>query len=418
LSKVSRRFVLRASGVAIGLPWLESLCGASPQATPPGRRLVAINVGLGLHGPNIVPTTSGRDYEMPPYLKLLEDLRNQFTFISGASHPEVGGGHSSGKSYLTGAKNPNSAGFKNSISIDQFAAEQLGTATRFRSLSLSTSGPGLSWSRSGVEIPTEVRPSQVYQQLFLEGKPSERAAQVERLRDGRSVLDAVLERSKRMQNRLGQVDRKKVEQYFDAVREAETRLAKSETWQDKAKPHVDTPPPSDETDRARMIERQRLMYDMMSLAIATDSTRFMTFYATGMNAVPAIRGVDTDYHMLSHHGKDPTKITQLTIVEGELIKLLGEFLRKLADTTEHDGNLLDRTMVMFGSNLGNASSHDTKNMPILLAGGGFEHGQHLAFDANNNYPLPNLYVSMLQRLGLETDGFASATGRMSGLEFK
>ena len=382
----------------------------------PRRRLVAVNVGLGLHAPNIVPQQAGRDYELPPYLKAIEEFRDQFTFISGASHPGVDGGHQSGKSFLTGAKHPNSAGFKNSISLDQLAAEQLGTETRFRSLSLSSSGPGLSWSRSGVEIPAETRPSQVFERLFLEGKPSEKAKQVQRLKDGQSVLDLVLADAGRMQKQLGGRDREKMDQYFHAVREAEERLVKAQSWEKRPKPQVAVQPPRDETDRSKMLERLGLMYDMMHLAIETDSTRFLTFFDTGMNAVPAIRGVDTDYHMLSHHGKNPDKIAQLTIVETEMMKVLGGFLKKLAGSREGGRTLLDNTMVLFGSNLGNASSHDTKNMPILLAGGGFKHGRHLAFDQKNNYALPKLYVSMLSRLGLETDTFAECTGTLPGLD--
>ena len=165
-----------------------------------------------------------------------------------------------------------------------------------------------------------------------------------------------------------------------------------------------------------MLERLALMYDMMHLALETDSTRLITFYDTGMNAVPRIKGVDTDYHMLSHHAKDPGKIAQLTILETEVMKVFAQFLKKLASSHEGDASLLDTTMVLFGSTLGNASSHDTKNMPIILAGGGFKHGQHLAFDQQNNYPLPKLYVSMLQRLGIETDVFADFQGTMTGLE--
>lgn len=413
----SRRTFLRASGVAVGLPFLEAL---QPRAfaadSSPRRRMVAVNVGLGLHAPNIVPATAGRNYELPPYLKAVEQFRDQFTFISGTSHPDVGGGHQSGKSFLTAAKHPNSAGFKNSISLDQYAAEQLGTETRFSSLALTISGPGLSWSRSGVEIPAEVRPSRVFQQLFLEGKPSEKAKQVQRLEDGQSVLDVVLNKAGRMKKRLGGRDRDKIDQYFNAVREAEKRLVKAQAWEKRPRPNVDVDPPRDEPDRKRMIERIGLMYDMMHLAIETDSTRFITFYDTGMNAVPVISGVDTDYHMLSHHAKDPTKIAQLTIVETEVMNALARFLGKLATSQEAGSSLLDNTMVLFGSNLGNASSHDTKNMPIMLAGGGFRHGQHLAFDQTNNYPLPRLYVSMLQRLGLETESFASSAGTMDGLE--
>jgi hypothetical protein len=413
----SRRTFLRASGIAVGLPFLEAM---QPRAcatqTSPRRRMVAVNVGLGLHAQNIVPSTGGRDYKLPPYLKAVEEFREQFTFISGTSHPDVGGGHQSGKSFLTAAKHPNSAGFRNSISLDQYAAEQLGAETRFRSLALTISGPGLSWSRSGVEIPAEVRPSRVFQQLFLEGKPSEKAKQIQRLEDGQSVLDVVLGKASQMRKRLGGRDRDKIDQYFNAVREAEKRLVKAQAWEHRPRPGVNLDPPRDELDRKKMIERIDLMYDMMHLAIETDSTRFITFYDTGMNAVPVIQGVDTDYHMLSHHAKNPTKIAQLTIVETEVMNALARFLRKLASSQEAGSSLLDSTMVLFGSNLGNASSHDTKNMPIMLAGGGFRHGQHLAFDQSNNYPLPKLYVSMLQRLGLETDSFASATGTMDGLE--
>jgi hypothetical protein len=414
---LSRRTFLRASGVAVGLPLLEAM---QPTARAAGgsarRRMVAVNVGLGLHAPNIVPQETGSDYEMTAYLKTIEEFRDDFTFISGASHPGVGGGHQSGKSFLTAAKHPNSAGFRNSISLDQFAAEQLGAETRFSSLALTISSPGLSWSRSGVEIPAESRPSKVFRRLFLEGNPSEKSAQIQRLQDGQSVLDVVMEQSSRMRRRLGGRDRDKMNQYFHAVREAERRLVKAEAWEQRPKPRVDVDPPRDQTDRTRMLERLGLMYDMMYLAIETDSTRFITFYDTGMNAVPYIKGVDTDYHMLSHHAKDPTKIAQLTILETEVMKVFGGFLKKLANSREAGSSLLDKTIVLFGSNLGNASSHDTKNMPIILAGGGFKHGQHLAFNQQNNYPLPKLYVSMLQRLGLETDSFASCIGTMDGLE--
>lgn len=415
---LSRRTFLRAAGVAIGLPFLEAhqpSVFAAP-AYSQRRRMVAINMGLGLHGPNIIPQQAGRNYELTPYLKVLEEFRNDLTVFSGISHPEVGGGHYSGKSFLTGAKHPNSAGFKNTISIDQFAAEQLGAETRFGSLALTISSPGLSWSRSGVEIPAESRPSRVFEKLFLEGTPREKALQVERLQDGQSVLDVVLDKSRRMSKRLGGRDRHKVDQYFNAVREAEQRLVKAQAWEKRPKPQVAVKPPRDQPDRTRMIERLGLMYDMMHLAIETDSTRFITFYDTGMNAVPVISGVDTDYHMLSHHGKDPAKISQLTIVETEVMQVLAGFLKKLAESNEAGASLLDKTMVLFGSNLGNASSHDTKNMPILLAGGGFKHGQHLAFDKTDNYPLPKLFVSMLQRLGLETDTFADCTGTINGLE--
>ena len=349
-------------------------------------------------------------------LKTLAQFRDEFTFISGASHPDVGGGHQSGKSFLTAAKHPNSAGFKTRSRWNQVAAEQLGVETRFSSLALTISSPGLSWSRDGVEIPAEAVPSRVFRRLFLVGKPKEKAAQVQRLQDGQSVLDVVMERSARMRSRLSGRDRDQSGPILQCG--ARSRKAACQSRGLGATPQTDGRRHSarDQPDRTRMLERLGLMYDMMHLAIETDSTRFITFYDTGMNAVPEIEGVDTDYHMLSHHAKDPTKIAQLTILETEVMRMFAGFLKKLADSHEGGSTLLNRTMVLFGSNLGNASSHNTKNMPMILAGGGFKHGQHLAFDQQHNYPLPKLYVSMLQRLGLETDTFASCTGTMDGLE--
>ncbi len=413
----TRRTFLRGAGVAVALPYLESLlpCGAAAVSSRARRRMVAINIGLGLHAPNIIPTRAGREYELPIYLKILGEYRDQFTVMSGVSHPEVGGGHLSYKSFLTCAPHPNSAGFRNTISLDQFAAAELGTETRFASLSLSTSGPGLSWSRSGVEIPTYRRPSLVYQKLFVDGSPEEVARRVGRLKEGQSVLDVVMDKTRGMKRRLGGRDREKLDQYFEAVREAERRLLKAEAWEHRPKPKVDAEEPRDQMDPGEMIGRMRLLYDVMHLAIESDSTRFITCNLPGMNAVPVIPGIDVDYHNLSHHAKDPAKIKQLTIVESAVVNELAEFLKKLDGSAQGDGSLLDSTMVLFGSNLGNASSHDTKNMPIVLAGGGFDHGQHLAFDRKDNYPLPNLYVSMLQQLGMETDRFGTGTATMRGL---
>jgi hypothetical protein len=423
LSIPSRRHFLRASGVSLGLPFLESMPGAASavevdgqQAKLPKRRMVAINVELGLHGPNMTPTQSGSGYVLSRYLKVLERFRNDFTYISGVSHPEVDGGHASRKSFLTGMRHPLSAGFKNSISIDQLAAERLGAETRFASLSLTTASAGISWSRSGVEIPAESRPSRVFKKLFVEGNATEKELMVHRLKKGQSVLDAVAEKARRMQRRVNGRDRQKLEQYFNSVREAEKRLVKAEAWEQHPKPVVDVKEPRDVLDPKYLIERLDLMYDMMHLALETDSTRFITLSDPGRNLVPAIKGVDTDHHMLSHHAKDPEKIAQLAIVETAIVEALGRFLGKLSDANEVESSLLDQTMVLFGSNLGNASNHDTRNMPILLAGGGFRHGQHLAFDQQDNYPLTNLFVSMLQQLGLEIDHFVSSTGTMRGLE--
>jgi hypothetical protein len=211
-------------------------------------------------------------------------------------------------------------------------------------------------------------------------------------------------------------DRERLDQYFTAVREVEEQLVKSQEWSKRPKPKVSVAPPRDVASLADIIGRTRLMFDLAHLAIQTDSTRFITLKIDVVGAVPPIAGVKLDHHNLSHHGKDPEKLQQLQRIEVQQLTALGDFLGKLKQSKEGGETLLDRTMVLYGSNLGNASSHDTKNLPILLTGGGLKHGKHLAFDRKNNVPLCKLYVSMLQRLGAEVDRFGSGSGRLAGLE--
>jgi hypothetical protein len=421
-SPLTRRSFLRASGIAVALPLLEAmrprlLAAASPAAQR--RRMVCINTSLGIHTPFLYPEKAGRDYALTPYLEPLAALRQDFTVCSGLSHPDVDGGHAAESSYLTAAPHPGSTGFRNSISLDQFAAERAGADTRFSSLVLRSGGGGsLSWSRAGVPIPAEERPSKIFARLFLDGSPAEVAAQVARLRDGQSIMDAVGGEAKRLSRAVGPQDREKLDEYFTSVRELEQRLVKNQEWAKTPKPVVQMTPPKDSTDPSDIIGRSRVMYGLIALALQNDSTRLVTLSIVGNNTVPPIKGVTMDHHGLSHHGKNPEKIEQLRLIELAEMQALAEFLTKLKAAPEDGGSVLDKTMVFFGSNLGNASSHDNRNMPVLLAGGGFKHGQHLSFDQKNNGPLPNLFVSMLQRLGVETDTFATGKGTLTGLEAK
>ncbi len=417
---ISRRQFLRGTSVAIALPMLESVApfACAAVAGGPVRRMVCCCTTLGIHAENLFPAKAGRDYELTPYLEPLQELRGDFTLFSGVSHPEVDGGHSSEASFLTAAPHPGASSFRNTISLDQFALEKLPPATRFGSLALNIGqgGTGLSVSRSGVKLPTDGRPSEVFQKLFVNGSPREVARQTERLRDGRSIMDTVADDAKRLQQRVTARDREKLDDYFTTVREVEQRLQLAEDWVRKPKPAVDVPPPTDVSNAYDFVARTRLMFDLAHLALQTDSTRFITLMIQGHNSVPPVQGVTIDWHNLSHHGKDPEKLAQLRVLELEQMKLLAGFLAKLKSSRESSGDLLANTMVLYGSNLGNASSHDTRNMPMLLAGGGFKHGQHLAFDQHSNTPLGQLYVSMLQRLGIETDRFASGKGTIRGLE--
>jgi hypothetical protein len=401
--------MLRGAGVAIALPALECMLpkavAQSQQAEP--RRMVAINFELSFHPPNLMPDQPGRDYELPQYLQPLADLRNDFTVISGTSHPDVDGGHSASASWLTGAPHPGAANFKNSISIDQLAAKHIGLQTRFASRQM---GSGIAISANGVKVPVSH-----FKEMFLEGRPDQKSQQIERLREGQSVLDTVLAASKRMQQRVSRLDQRKLDEYFSAVRDAERSFHKSEQWQNKPKPQVDAKLPSTIQNKAQIKQRAQQFYDVMQLALQTDSTRLITYVVNDGVHVPVIPGVSQNYHNLSHHGQDPEKLKQLAIVESEYVKLFGDFLRRLKESREGDSNLLDRTMVLMGSHM-HSGNHNNQNLPIILAGGGFAHGQHLAFDQDNNTPLANLYVTMLQRLGLDVDRFSSSVGTMSGLE--
>ncbi|MGC3967980.1 MAG: DUF1552 domain-containing protein [Pirellulales bacterium] len=428
-SKITRRALLRGTGVALALPWLDCMtlsprrvraaaaASSSTQTGEPPRRMLCINTTLGLHGENFFPKQPGKNYEPSPYMDVIKEFRDDFTVFSGLSHPEVDGGHSAEASYLTAAAHPRADNFKNTISLDQFAIEKLNPDTRYASLTLaSSSSRSMSYTRSGVMIPADDRPSQVFKRLFVDGTPTEVRTQMQRLEQGESVMDTVLEQAKKFERNLGRRDREKLEEYFTAVREVEQRMLKAQEWAKRPKPKVDARPPVDIPVSTEVPARVRLMIDLIHLALKNDSTRLITFALTGLNAVPVIDGVTMDWHNASHHGQEPEKLAQLKIIELQQMRLFGELLGKLKTTDEGGTSLLDRTMVFFGSNLGNASSHDNKNMPLLLAGGGFRHGQHLAFDPKKNPPLCNLFVQMLQRLGAEVDQFGSSDGTLPGLE--
>ena len=193
-------------------------------------------------------------------------------------------------------------------------------------------------------------------------------------------------------------------------------MAKDEAWTKTPKPKVNVPPPTDIPSAADLLGRTRLLFDLTHLAFQTDSTQIITIMLAGSTYVPPIPGITLGHHDLSHHGKEPGKLAQLKIVEVETMKTIRELLTKLKQSKEDGGNLLDKTTVFLGSNLGDGSSHSVKNLPVFLAGGGFKHGQHLQFDAQNPPPLCNLYLSMLQRLGVEVDKFSSSTGTLTGLD--
>lgn len=412
--KLSRRTLLRGTGVGLALPWLDAMqpAFAKTSDSPAPMRFVSVTHGLGLHAPNLFPAEPGRDYTPSVYLEHISDLIPDLTVFSGVSHPGVTAGHPAEACILTGKPmaRGGGGGFKNSISLDQLLAKHLGQETRYPSLVLNPleiTSP--SYTENGAMIPADTSPGKVFAKLFIDGTPEERDRQAQRIREGRSILDVIDSEARSLSGAVGPADKQKLDSYFSSVRELEQRMAANESWALRPKPQVAMrqPPPGVGSDNLAL--RERAMLDVMFLALETDSARFLTLHIDGANKVLPIEGVAQGYHSLSHHGKDPEKIAQLTLVEKAFLGEWARFLRKLRDSEQASGRMLDRTMALWTSNLGNASSHDNKNMPVLLAGGGFDHGKHLAFDRSDNYPLTNLYVQMLQQAGLENRTFQTST---------
>lgn len=429
---LSRRSFFRGAGIVMSLPLLDAMTpafAASPERsspTAPGtkpRRVLAVCNNLGLVPEYFFPKGQGRGYTPSPYLEILRGHRDDFTVFSGVWHPDVDGGHPADNCFLTAAPHPGSGGFRNTISLDQYIAERLGHLTRFPSLTLGVNVQrgqrSLSWTGSGALIPCEEKASDVFRRMFLQGTPAETEAQVRKLELGQSILDAVAGQASQLRRNIGGRDRDRLDQYFSSVRELEGRMKMSREWERKPKPAVSAGVPLDPASPQEYMEKVELMYDMARLAFETDSTRSISLLLDSVNS-PAIEldgaKVTDGYHNLSHHGKSEAKLSQLKAIDEWHMKLLAKLFTDLEAVREDGESLLDRTMILYGSNLGNANTHVTTNLPILFAGGGFKHGQHQAFDTGRNYPLPNLFVSMLQRLGLEVDKFASSTGTMRGLE--
>ena len=432
--RLSRRMLLRSAGAGIGLPLLDAMLpglgrAARAEAAAAHQRLVAIHVPLGMmpqfffpekNSPEKEKTGTASSGPSSPYLDLLAEHRGQFTVFSGMSHPEVDGNHHAGRCFLTGAPHPGQPTFRNSLSVDQLAAETIGLDTRFPFLPLSVGSENytnsLSVSRSGVSIQPEASPKRLYRSLFVTGTPEEKAATMRRIEAGGSVLDLVLDKAGRLERSVAPEDRSRLDQYFSSVRELEGRLARSIDWENRPKPVVAYAEPDDIADATRVIEKSKLMYDLVRLALETDSTRVITLTLSTFSVVPHVPGVNNETHGLTHHGNEPEKIAELKKIEEAQMRAFGEFLASLRDAKEHGRSLLDHTQILYGSCLGSANSHSNQNLPLVLAGGGYRHPGHLAFDEKRNEPLANLFVTMLQRLGVETDAFSSSTGTLRGLD--
>jgi hypothetical protein len=414
---LSRRALLKQGSIALALPWLESMQSAFAATPVQPKRFVCVLNYFSFHAPNFFPKEAGAAYTPSPYLDLIKDHRDDFTVISGLNHPEVRDGHASDRSFLTGTPHPGSPSFRNSISLDQLIAEKIGSQTRFASIAMAQgNGTSFSYSRSGVAIPEESSVTRMFAKLFINGTPAEVQTEVERVRQGRSILDRVGAEARAMQRDVGAADREKLDQYFTSVRELEQRMVTAEDYARRPKPNPGIAPLKDPAPGEQTLSFG-LNLQLAQLAFQADLTRLATIYYIGTTKTPSKPGESFAYHDLSHHGQDSGKINKLTLLERDIMSECGKFLGRLKKPDESGTRLIDNTITVVGAGMGNASSHDATNLPILVAGGGFKHGQHIAHDPTSPPPLCNLWVQIARQMGAEVDKFGTSNKEtLAGLE--
>jgi hypothetical protein len=417
----NRRNFLRAAGVSVALPLLESRTNATESQeleltesikNAKAKRLICVGSNLGYYRKAFYPTKAGKGYKAPELLSHVDEYRNDYTIFSGLDH-RAGNGHKNWDNFLCGPK-------IKSISLDQIVAEKIGHLTRSPSFQLCAGGlPGtqkMCYTRQGVPLPMVQRPSVIYKKMFASKEDKARTDYL--LRSGKSSLDTVLKEAKSLENNVSASDKKKLNEYFTSVREVEQRMARQlkHLSDDIAEVQYELPP-YDPIAPTLMIEAQQIMYDLMAIALQTDTTRVSTMFLAGLGQVFTLEGVtlQAGYHALSHHGNDPDMIRDLVKVESEHMKCLNGFLKHLKTKTDSEGRpLLDSTIVLFGTGMGDASVHNNSDLPTLVAGGGFKHGSHIKTNRNDAHAhkLGDLYISILNQMGIETDTFANANRKM------
>ena len=404
---VDRRSFLQGMGLGLALPWLESSAMAD---APRPRRLVCVGNHLGFYPGNFFPKDAGKDYTPTSTLKPLEEHRDALTVFSNLDH-ELNGGHKAVQGFLTSIKKEEAAGFPaKNISLDQIAAEHVGSSTRFPSINAGIQqGTDMCWTRAGVHVPPVNNPATLFRGLFVNSPDSEREVERTRLKHRGSVLDALRDSANALNRTLNVADRDKLDQYLTSVRDVERRLQMSKEWLDRPKPK--SPIEEVQDEERQHIDEVALFYDLMALALQTDSTRVATF-ETGLGFRTAELNLGS-YHGLSHHGKSEGRIEQLQVVESFLTTKLSDFISRLKEA-----KILDDTMIVFGSGMSDGSSHSNRNLPVLLAGGGLKHQGHLVCPAQQHkrVPLSNLWLSVLQWFGSESERFGRSTGTFSPMK--
>ena len=413
---IDRRRFLQGAGLSLALPLLKSgtprACAAAPGERP--RRILAIGNHLGFYPQAFFPEQSGMDYRSSPTLKNIEKHRKDFTVFSNLDD-EAHGGHSGVHAFLSGGiRKEESGGFpEKNISLDQVAAEHSGSTARFPSINAGLEGgTDMCWTRTGVRIPPVNNPARLFEALFVESSKAERDLERKRLGHRGSVLDALRDSAKSLHGNLNKADRDKLDQYLTSVRDVERRLQMSEVWLDKPKPNPGIDPIADE--QRMHIEEMPLFFDLLTLALQTDSTRVATFEIPMGFTTSDLDNVTSGYHGLSHHSKGENKLEQLKVVEDYIFTQVNRLFDSL-----QEAKIFNDTLVVMGSGMSDGSQHSNKDLPVLLAGGGLKHQGHVVSpaDKHKRVPLSNLWLSSLQWFGVERERFGKSNGTFSQMDF-
>lgn len=361
--------------------------------------------------------TATRQHQWGRTTEPLEAIRDKVSVLSGLDHG-LKGGHFAIHAFLSGVRQIDARSMPEAnVTMDQFASQFVVGQTRFPTLTIGSDsgihgGCQLSWSRNGTRVPPVTGPAELFDRLFVGTADADKQQARERFDRRNSILDAVSEDANAMQRRLNADDRQKLDEYFTSVRDVEHRLEQRRQW-------LDIPKPGEPFDRPRdrnMVEDLPLLYDLIAIALETDSTRIATLEIGG-DFDPRDLGISGGYHGLSHHGQVQANIEKLIAIETYQVQQFVRFIQRLADHHDAAGSLLDQTTVLFGSGMGNANSHTNTRLPVVIAGGGWDHGRMVTYEATGHHrpPLTNLFLSMLHRFGAEVDQFATSTGTLRGL---
>lgn len=418
-----RRVFLRGVGVSLALPMLESLQPAAiadeqgPAAT--AKRFVCVAPDYGIYPQAFFPRETGRNYKMPDTLKMMERHREDMTVFSHLDHPGVGGGHACTRTFMNGMKASDAGGDRSRLlSLDQLIARNVGMNNRFPAL-VTGNGAPISYTEAGIPVPSVPTVDRFFNLLFVDEDANTKNRQRKALDDNASILDVLLEDSRSLQPQLASQDRDKLEEYLTAVRETERKLVRRKDWIEIPKPNAKPPKQDeDESEQSGYPYDMSLFFEIMVLALQTESTRVLTYQMPGGNRMFPFNGVTMGYHTLTHHGKDPEKASQIQVIDRYYLTQLAGFVDRLKKTKDQEGrSMLESTIVLFGSGMGNASAHSSRDVPVLVAGGGLRHGNHHSFpkDAGKETPLSDLYVTLLKQLGIETDRFSSSSGDLDHL---